>query len=94
MLGEEDIQKVRLVLASDGWNHVMKPALHRRGTQALKALALTRPERAVQMKGSDFDTDDDVLRAMIRESEWMLSAWDNEVLVFEHNRKRDELARQ
>lgn len=93
MLDEASIQKVRLVLASDGWNHVIKPLVARRGQQAINALKMTRSERAgSNLKGSDYDTDDDVLRAMIRECEWMLVVWDNEVAVYEANRRRDELA--
>jgi hypothetical protein len=91
MLSDEQIQKVRLVLAGDGWNHVMKPAIANRGRMALKALTLTRSERAKEFKGSDFDTEDDVLRATIRECEWMCVCWDNEVQVHDQNRQRDEL---
>lgn len=93
-LNEEQIQKVRLVLASSGWNDVMKPAIENRGRLALRALALSRSERAVEFKGTDMDTDDDILRAMIRDATWMTSVWTNEVSVFEHNRRLDELDRQ
>lgn len=91
MLDGDQIQKLRLTLAGDGWNHVMKPLLLNRGRAALKALVLTRSERATEFAKSDFDTDDEVLRAMIRDSEWMVTCWDNEVAVYEHNRRLDEL---
>lgn len=94
MLNEEEIQKLRLALATDGWNHVMKPVLQRRLATAMKALALTRSERAGQYPKSEYDTSSKDLRAMVRECERMLVVWDNEVLVFDQNRKRDELARQ
>jgi len=93
MLDLEAIQKVRLTLAGDGWNHVMKPAIVNRGRQALKALALTRSERAADFKGTDFDTEDDVLRAVIRDCEWMAVVWDNEVQIHDRNRRLDELER-
>ena len=93
-LNEEQIQKVRLVLASSGWNDVMRPAIENRGRQAVKALCLAPTERAAAFKGSDFDTEDHVLRAIIRDSEWMLVCWDNELKVFEYNRRLDELDRQ
>lgn len=93
-LSDEDVQKVRLVLASSGWNEVMKPLLELRGRRALKALTLTRSERATTYKGQDFDTDDDVLRAIIRDVEWMISVWQNELMVSDHNRRIDELGRQ
>lgn len=91
MLDEGAIQKLRLVLAGDGWNHVMKPALQRRLQTAVKALCLSRSERAVQFKASEFDSDDEECRAIIRECERMLVVWDNEVLVFDQNRRNDEL---
>ena len=90
-LNQEQVQKVRLVLASTGWNDVMRPALENRGRQALKALTLSRTERAGAYKGTDFDTDDDVLRAIIRDCEWMAVVWTNEIAVSEHNRRLDEL---
>lgn len=94
MLNGEQIDKVRLVLASSGWNEVMKPALVNRGNQALKALVLAREERTANFKGTDLDTADDILRAIIRDCEWMVGAWHNEIATFDHNRRRDELDRQ
>lgn len=93
-LNETQVQKVRQVLASSGWNEVMKPALIKRGQQAVKALCLSRTERTSQFKGGDFDTDDEILRAIIRDCEWMVVVWENEVSVAEYNRRRDELDRQ
>jgi hypothetical protein len=92
MLSEEQIDKIRLVLSTDGWNHVIKPAVMNRAKLALKALALTRGERTEDFKGTDFNAEDDILRAMIRDCEWMAVAWDNEISVFEHNRRVDELS--
>lgn len=91
MLGDTQIEQVRLVLSTEGWKNVMKPALTRRMNAAIKALCLTRAERAVQYAKSEYDTEDVDLRAMIRDCEWMLVAWDNEVAVYDENRKRDEL---
>lgn len=90
-LNNEQIQKIRLVLASSGWREVMLPALANRGHQAVKALCLSRSERAVDFKGTDFDTEDEILRAMIRDCSWMSSVWSNEVEVADYNRRRDEL---
>lgn len=59
----------------------------------MKALVLTRSERSHEFKGSDFDTEDDVLRAIIRDCEWMVVVWNNELKVAEHNRRADELER-
>jgi len=94
MLTDEEVQKVRLVMASLGWNDVILPAIVNRGKQAVKALVMSRAERSNQFKGTDFDTDDDVLRALIRDCEWMMATWTNELAVAEHNRRLDELDRQ
>ena len=93
-LNEEQIQKIRHTLSTSGWYEVMKPALENRGRNAVKALTQSRSERAVEYKGTDFDTDDDVLRAVIRDCTWMVGCWNNEIAVAEHNRTLDELDRQ
>lgn len=93
-LTEEQVQKVRLVLSTAGWNDVMRPALENRGRQALKSLTLARSERAGHFKGTDFDTEDDVLRAIIRDCEWMVACWSNEIRVAEYNRNLEELERR
>ena len=92
-LAPDQVDKVRTLLASPGWNDVILPAIKQRGQQAVKALVLSRSERANVVKGSDFDNEDDVLRAIIRDSEWMTVVWTNELLVAEHNRRLDELDR-
>ena len=93
MIDDEQAQKLRLALAGSGWNDVMRPAIENRGRQAVKALVLTRVERAAQYKGQDVDTDDEVLTAIIRDCEWMLGCWQNELNVWDYNRRRDELDR-
>jgi len=94
LLNDEQIEKVRLVLMTAGWNEVMRPALLERGRHAMKALALTPNERDKEYKGSDYNSDDDVLRAMIRDCEWMVVVWENEINVFNLNRRREELVAQ
>lgn len=87
MLDETQVNKVRLVLQSAGWNDVMRPTYLQRANEAIKTLCLSRPERAGQFA----NTEDETLRAIIRECEWMLNVWPNEIKVFELNRQRDEL---
>lgn len=91
-LTDDQIQKIRLLISSSGWNDVMKPVLANRANAALKALVLTQSERATD--GGEFKAwDDESLRAAIREIEWMLVVWTNMISVHEHNRVRDELDR-
>lgn len=94
MIDDKQAHELRLTLFSSGWTQVMQPALRNRGMQATKALVLSRTERTAVFKGTDFDTEDDVLRAYIRDCEYLLVAFQNELTVWEHNRQGDELARQ
>jgi hypothetical protein len=86
-LNEEQIAKIRLMLQSSAWNDVMKPAIATRANAAIKALILTPSERTGEFKGMD----DSAIRAQIREAEWLLTAFVNEIAVFDHNRRVDEL---
>jgi hypothetical protein len=79
MLEEDQIQKIRLVLTSSGWNDVMRPAILNRGNQALRQLCLSPSERP----GKETD---EHLRATIQTCEWMAACWSNEIVLFEGNR--------
>jgi hypothetical protein len=94
MLSNDQCQKIRQTVSTSGWVEVMQPALVNRGHQAVKALCLSRSERATAYKGGDFDTDDEILRAIIRDCEWMIAVWKNEIAANEVNRRADELDRQ
>lgn len=88
---EEQIQKVIETVNTSGWKEVMQPAYAQRARNALTALALDLSERKVA--GGEFkDLEDPQLRAIIRECEWMLGVWANQIKVYRDNRARDELA--
>ena len=89
-LNEDQVNKVRLLLQSSGWNDVVKPVIATRANTAIKALILTPAERTGEFK----DMEDSAIRAQIREAEWLLAVFVNEVAVFDHNRRVDELQRQ
>lgn len=91
MLSEEQAQQIQIVLSLGGWREVMRPSLVQRRDYATRALVMSRTERSDSLKGTDFDADDDVLRAIIRDCEWMATIWDKELIVYQHNRQRDEL---
>lgn len=86
MFTEEEIQALRLTFATDGWTKVIAPRLASRAREAIKALILHPSERSGEFQKSNAD-----LRAIIREDEWLLVAFDNAIKAFEHNRRRDEL---
>lgn len=88
MLNEVQVQKLRQTLYTSGWKDVMVPALKARANEAIKFLVLAPAER----KGGAEGLDDATLRARIQDCEWMLVAFENEVQLFDLNRRRDELA--
>lgn len=93
MLTEDQVNKIRHTMSTSGWNEVIIPAVLSRGKQALTALTLSQEERV--KAGGDFkDTDDALLRAIIRDAEWFSVAFQNEVKVFDYNRRQDELQTQ
>lgn len=85
-LDDEQCDQVRQVLASSGWQQVMQPFYARRAHGAVKTLALYPAERSGEFK----DLNDDQLRAIVRECEWMLGVWRNEVAANDHNRRLAE----
>jgi hypothetical protein len=93
MLTAGQVEKVKFTLAGSGWTDVMRPAIQQRANEALKALALDPSERA-KIGGEFKDLEDKDLRAIIRECQWMLVVWVNEVNVFEMNRRSEEIQRQ
>ena len=89
-LNETQIAQIRGMLQSSAWNDVVKPVIATRANAAIKALILTPAERTGEFK----EMDDSAIRAQIREAEWLLAVFVNEVAVFDHNRRMDELQRQ
>ena len=87
MLDIQQIDQLKLLLSTDGWNLVMKPAIENRIRLRIKSLVLHPSERPEE------DRDDQALRGKIQELEWMLVSWANTVQVFEHNQRLDELDR-
>lgn len=86
-LDAESIQKVKHVLASQGWNDVMRPLYGQRARRALDCLAAFASERH-DPEFKDFS--DDQLRAVVKECHWMLAVWENEVRVHDANRRMEE----
>lgn len=93
MLTDDQATKLHLTVMSSGFKEIIEPAIGNRHKAALKALALSPSER--ESGGGEFkNADDATLRATLRECEWMLGVWHNELNVYRDNRVRDELAAQ
>ena len=82
------IARIRALLASAVWNTDIKPALAERARGLIKTLVLSEAERPQPSQPED------MIRGRIQEIEYILSAFENEIRVFDHNRLRDELDRR
>jgi hypothetical protein len=59
----------------------------------LKALALFPSER--EKDGGEWkDKSDDQIRTALQEMQWFSAVWLNEIAVYDHNRRLEELDRQ
>ena len=93
MINEDVYNKLRPLLMSGGWREIVVPSILNRGREALKALCLNPEER--KDRGGDFkNKNDDQLRQIVEESERFATVWDNEVKVYDLNRRSDEFQRQ
>jgi hypothetical protein len=94
MLNPDQIDKLRVLLQTSGWNEVVKPAIAERGRQVQKMWAMMPSERPEPYKGVDDAIAINMLRGRFSELEWMLLAFENEVKVHDYNRRLEELERQ
>lgn len=90
MLNDAQAQALRQMMMMDGWNKVLKPWEAERGKRILRALAQSKDKRDEAFR----DVSAKELRGQLKEIEWILSALDNELIAYDANRRRDELARQ
>ncbi len=92
-LTDGQASNLKILLLSNGWREIVLPTVLNRGREALKALCLNPDER--REKGGDFrNKNDDQLRQIVEESERLATVWDNQVKVYDFNRRQDELQRQ
>jgi hypothetical protein len=93
-LNEEQIEQVRGLIHSGGWANVVKPILGERGRQVNRLFRLLPSERPEPYRGMEDKDVINILRGRLEEIEWILAAFDNEVTVYDLNRRKDELQRQ
>ena len=91
MLGPEQIEKLKLVLYSSGWKEVMKPLLEQRLLTVRKLANLLPTERPEPYSKIEDHTATSVLRGEGKALEWVIAAFQNEVIVADANRKQEEL---
>lgn len=94
MLDPEQIEKLKGVLMLSGWRDVMRPVIEGRMKTVRDMAFLLPSERPKPYKELDDQTATAYLRGESAGLEWVLHAFQNEVIVAEANRARDEFARQ
>jgi len=86
MLNQEQIEAVKVTLGTAGWKGVMQVIYANRGQQLIKALVMTPDKRSGELAGNS----DEMIRGRISEIEWTLTAWHNELVNHEVNRRQEE----
>jgi hypothetical protein len=89
-LDPDQIEKLRLTLTTSGWKDVMEPVIAKRAHDAIKSLVLRPSERSGEYK----EMEDSEIRARIKEAEWNLAVWRNEINIHDANRTMEELQRR
>ena len=92
-LSEEDVLKVKQMMQSSGWREVVIPALRRRGAEWMKESVRLPSERGKPYTDLDDAIAGPHIRGRIAELEYLLVSFQNELMVYEHNRSLDELDR-
>lgn len=85
MLTQEQIDKVRLMFSTAGWSEVVQPMIENRFRHKTRMLIRHPSERGENA------LDDTAIRGALQELEWLLTWFQNEIEVYEHNRRVDEL---
>jgi len=85
VLNEDEATKLRGMLRHPGWAEVVRPRLVNRGRGFIQTLIQSEGERPSHLK----QVSDEQIKGMYREVEWVLTNWENELRVFEHNKSLD-----
>lgn len=83
----EDIEKLKHLLMSSGWNDVVKPAILGRKLQAIQEL-LVEPE-ARTTKATDSG-----IREGVKQLDWVMNRFDQVVKEYDLNQLNDERLKQ
>lgn len=83
-LTDEQAGALRSMMSMGGWK-LIQQLIATRARHALGALTLDASERSGDFKG----VSDATLRARIQECEWLLSVLQNELVIYDHNRRTE-----
>lgn len=84
-LTDEQANWLKSLVHMAGWKHVVQPAIAARARAALNALALDPSERV----GPEANLTDATLRARISEDQWLLAVIQNEIAVYDANKRNE-----
>lgn len=93
MLNEEQIGKVRLMLATSGWRDVLKPAVQERTNNLIKSAMIPGKRTGLYEDMPELEVIRHI-QGRVTELEWMMVALENEVKVYDSNKRLEELERQ
>jgi len=93
MLNPEQIEQLRMMTSTSGWG-ILKQVIAERAHGAIKDLARLPAERSERYKTLDDSLASFHIRGRLEESEWVLTAVENEIKVHDMNRRMEELQRE
>ncbi len=85
-MNDEQIERLKLTLATSGWKDVIQVIYAQRGQALIKVLVQAPDQRSGEFKGAS----DDLIRGRLQEIEWTLTAWHNQIVNHEINRRQEE----
>jgi len=89
-LTDQQIEKLRPTVMSQGWQDVVKPIIQNSGRAAMDAMLLMPERREGEFKGAS----DDYLRGQVAVYGRMLAFFERELEFFEQNRLMDEVRKK
>ena len=89
MFSNEECEALAPMLQTGGWRGVVMPHLAKLGQSGMNALCILPTKR----EGTWKDASDDYIRGAISAYQYVLSMFQNEVIVNQANRQREEFAR-
>jgi len=88
MFTQDEADQIRRLIGTAAWRDVVLPRLRQRREAAVNQLILTPSERGPK------DEDPNCIRGRILEIDYLLKAFVSDLEIYDHNQRREELARQ
>lgn len=92
MLEDSQIEQLRLMLQTSGWRDVVMKLVKERKARLQEIGYMLPAERPKPYAGLPDDDVVKLIRGEVRACDWFMRHFENEVVVHDQNRERDELA--